>query len=352
MLVETADAARRVAGNVAAVSRRRHGFSLVELLVVIAILAILIGLLLPAVQSSRESGRRTTCANNIRQLGLATQSFIVANEAFPSGRMDYDIDPANPDSPDRQWSPHVQLLGHLELATLLVRANFPRGTAGSIAGINVPQFRCPSDFVNRMTDASNSANQVNNARNNYKGNAGNLPRIGTTMTDNNGVFLIAATVFPAHIRDGMSNTVCFAEACTGDGDDLAIDERSDWYAITTGTGQSRQRFYDACRAATVGVGAERQSSYSGRNWVWGNMFPTRYNHVMPPNSRSCARGATVNANAQGTVTTASSRHPGGVNVALCDSSTRFVSESIDHRVWWAVGSRQREADEIVLGEGW
>ena len=71
-------------------SRRVHGFTLIELLVVIAIIGTLVGLLLPAVQSAREAGRRTQCANNLKQITLAMVSYESANRSFPPGRMGCD----------------------------------------------------------------------------------------------------------------------------------------------------------------------------------------------------------------------------------------------------------------------
>ena len=93
----------------------------------------------------------------------------------------------------------------------------------------------------------------------------------------------------------------------------------------------------------VPTSATPQWSFSGRYWHTGNFAVTRYNHIMPPNSTSCAvsgAGAlNVRMNYKGTAKTASSRHPGGVQVALVDGSVRFVANTIDINTWWALGSR-------------
>jgi prepilin-type processing-associated H-X9-DG protein len=88
------------------------------------------------------------------------------------------------------------------------------------------------------------------------------------------------------------------------------------------------------------IGSKKQTSFAGRNWINGNYMTTRYNHVMPPNTWSCTRGNSPNNN--GGAVTATSRHPGGVNLALADASVRFIKSTVDLAVWRALGSRDGE----------
>jgi prepilin-type processing-associated H-X9-DG protein len=115
------------------------------------------------------------------------------------------------------------------------------------------------------------------------------------------------------------------------------------------TPADRVQLYDACRAL-VPTAATPQWSYAGRYWYVGNYAVARYNQVMTPNEKSCvcsgAGALNVRMNYKGAATTASSRHPGGVNLALVDGSVRFVSDSIDRDTWWAIGSK---ADREVVG---
>ena len=207
-------------------------------------------------------------------------------------------------------------------------------------------FLCPSD-INRLT-ADVGDGQYGWGKNNYKGNAGNDTgqwfRQHQHGAEQRHLRDESARATGASDRRYGSHTALFSEAMLGDGDDNHIEAPSDWFRISTADTTAAQ-VYAECTSLTPEAGAGNQFSRSGRNWVNGNYVVTRYNHVMPPNSRSCARCAagtadlTTSANNQGGATTASSRHPGGVNLVMADASLQFVANGIDPKVWSALGSR-------------
>lgn len=129
----------------------RRGFTLIELLVVIAIVAVLIGLLLPAVQSAREAARRAQCVNNLRQIGLAMHNYISAAGVLPPGRVNTHITLQG-----NCWGAYAELLGQMEHQQLFNAFNFslppdtdPTTTlaAANTTGfmVNLNSLICPSD---------------------------------------------------------------------------------------------------------------------------------------------------------------------------------------------------------------
>jgi prepilin-type N-terminal cleavage/methylation domain-containing protein/prepilin-type processing-associated H-X9-DG protein len=321
--------------------KKRPAFTLVELLVVIAIIGVLVGLVLPAVQSAREASRRAHCSNNVRQLSLAASNYVSTYDCFPLGRNQ---------SGEDVWSAHARLLPYMEEAATFKRINF-NTTPGNAANAQVCQtvvntFLCPSDN-NRMNfaDPAND-NQYPWAKNNYRGNAGNDTGewvSATNQEQNNGIFLTAVQVRLCQITDGLSCTALFSEGVLGDVDDTNIETPGDWFRVEL-TNKTSAQVYQACLTVTPVSGAGSQFSRAGRNWVRGNYVTTRYNHIMPPNTLSAVRCSSGNVksdqiNDNGGATTASSRHPGGVNLSMADASVHFVSNDIDISVWQAIGSR-------------
>jgi len=353
----------------------RSGFTLVELLVVIAIIGVLIGLLLPAVQSARETSRRAACSNKLRQLGLASHSYLDAKREFPIGRV---VDQGSLDGDDTNneaWGMLAFLVSYLEEARGIA-IDFSKPATVATTRLPVGIFLCPSDR-NRMTVSrklgTGDLAQVLNTKTNYRGSAGSKPRDGvaagtlvTTPTgttravnasacinENNGMFLGAVGIKPRMVTDGLCKTALFAEVRLGDGDPNIVEEPGDVFLIAVSATSTKETVRTACLGVSPATGETNHFSYAGRNWVNGNFATSRYNHVMPPNSRSCslanAAGTSLGLG-DGSAVTASSRHPNGVGMTLADGSTRFVSDSINFQVWWALGSRAADTGEVAGGD--
>jgi prepilin-type N-terminal cleavage/methylation domain-containing protein len=153
--------------------RRSFGFTLVELLVVMAIIGFLVALLLPAVQAARESGRRTVCKNNLRQIGLALHSYHDVHHRLPSGWLGYINGLPDPEGPPG-WGWAVPILPYIEQSGLAAKVDWnvslldPRHAEVRVA--ELPVFQCPSDLVADPTwdlDAEGGGPPTTLARANY-----------------------------------------------------------------------------------------------------------------------------------------------------------------------------------------
>jgi prepilin-type N-terminal cleavage/methylation domain-containing protein len=341
-------------------SRRRNGFSLIELLVVIAIIAILVGLLLPAVQSAREAARRAQCTNNLKQLGLAIQNYAATFQVLPFGKGQSYVSSLPSAATYARWSTQSQLLMFLEQGNLFNSINFslPPETPGMAGDVpfmppyqnpnrenstsclaQVQTFLCPSDGGSALLSQWPGGNS-------YVGNlqtwacdlSEDLPSTVAPAERNQGIFYFLSAVRLSSITDGLSNTAFFSEKIRGT-DVNDSDARSDSLVFSPAGLVSSDTTYAACQAMNP-VTTTRLTRRQGMSWVMGEMCCTSYNHVAPPNAKTCAgtgfAGTMANMPMQ---VPPSSRHPGGVNLLMGDSAVRFVKSSLSLGTWRALGTR-------------
>ncbi|MBL8892910.1 MAG: DUF1559 domain-containing protein [Planctomycetaceae bacterium] len=325
-------------------SLRRGGFTLVELLVVIAIIGVLMGLLMPAVQMAREAARRTSCQNNLRQLGLALHNYESAKQVFPPSTR---IDGAAANQP---WSAQSFLLPYFEGGNVYDRIDFKIGyhTAGNkslfppngIAALRIAMLMCPSE-VNDRSRIDTATGLPNHYPLNYAMNVGQyLVYNPVTKADGGGMFFPNAKLRPANVSDGLSQTFAFGEV----------------KAFTP-------RFHDAnlpVVAPTNPVDVAGQVSggaWSTENghteWVCGRAIHTGFTTTFTPNTMvlrtvsdvtydfdvSTSREGRNATDATYAIITARSFHSGLANFLLMDGSVRSMDDEVDPFVYRALGSR-------------
>ncbi len=303
-------------------SIRRRGFTLIELLVVIAIIAVLIALLLPAVQQAREAARRSQCKNNLKQMGLAIHNYHESFGCIPIADVNGTSTPI---------SAHARLLPYLDQSPLyaLVDFNVPyndvKNTAARMTELQV--FRCPSDPDTLPMSVG--------GRNNYYWNAGSgivMYNSGQTgLPQSNGVIFHQRRIKFSDITDGLTNTAAMAEKLTGDGSNGISTPRTDTFQPGTYPTTSDEALQQ-CNAMNVTDLTKQGYSNVGGPWLQQYHSTNQYNHVLPPNGRSCMFPPGRIA------TTPNSQHTGGVHMLLCDGSVRFVSDSIHLATWRSLGS--------------
>ncbi|MBD3674442.1 MAG: DUF1559 domain-containing protein [Planctomycetaceae bacterium] len=327
--------------------RAQRGFTLIELLVVIAIIAVLVALLLPAVQQAREAARRSSCKNNLKQLGLALHNYHDTFTKFPQGQS--WIVGAN------SWHGHgifVDFLPYMDQAPLYGQWNmnqtYNSGNNNTLSRNKIPVLKCPSD-----RDYQGAEPGVN-----YAGCAGSsvnlwFPQSGGGQS--NGIFPQRQSLSMGALLDGTSNVIAFSEQLVGDNSQSGVSDSD--IVVTSNPGFADQHFptqAEINNAETVCNAADPTSipslSRTGRNWSAPYPSQSRFNTAAPPNwkGRSCAMGGNFGLAAdRNGIFAARSRHTGGVQVCLADGSVRFISENINLQTWQWLGARE---DGNPIGE--
>jgi prepilin-type N-terminal cleavage/methylation domain-containing protein/prepilin-type processing-associated H-X9-DG protein len=335
---------------------KRRAFTLIELLVVIAIIAILIGLLLPAVQKVREASARTKCLNNLKQLGLAMHNYEGTNGKLPplypgtapgSTTFDYKY----------TWSVFAQLNPYLEQTNIYNAMDLKQpmyDASNNITAANqfavvqiIPIFLCPSD---RGVPVSSAYGVTDMGPTNYVAchGSGNSNGGYGSPINADGVFPAVKGVRITDIIDGTSGTAAMSESILGDGAEISPTQPGDAQVAYKYLG-----FSGTLPSPSACAGAPQLwNGYNRRQFMWasGEARCVSYNHFYTPNSMTnfdcIANDPTMTYISVG-YKSARSRHSNGVNLLLADGSGRFVTNSVQPATWTAISTR---AGNEVVGD--
>ena len=311
-------------------SLRPHGFTLIELLVVIAIIGVLVGLLLPAVQQARESARRTTCNNNLKQLGLAVYGHLDTKLAFPIG-MNNTINGWGGDGAIQPFGrggwfplllPFCEETGLYDQWWARVSADPPLNGFLSFSGRNtvVSGFRCASD-------PNNGTIGLNGFKGNYALCGGGFAwGDANSLVDANGdaptgiFYPVGSRQLTGcklkQITDGLSKTIMASEIA------LILDSEG----TSLGSGYDmRGLYWNNAHMNTLTVTARPPNASAGDVISWG--------------CRSADFAPCGSTSTSGSMMTPRSRHPGGAHCLFADGSVAFVTNTINTNTFQHLGTK-------------
>jgi len=292
----------------------RRAFSLIELLVAITIIGLLIALLLPAVQSAREAARRVQCANNLKQMGLALNSYASQVGSFPSYAL---------------ITIQAALLPHLEQQALYNAINFSAEYTAEGIDANLTARETSLSVLLCPSDSLRSRGL------NYAANGG----CGYQTYGDNGAFFLKPIGFHS-LTDGASQTAAFSEIVQGSWK-IQDPRRVGYATLETLIGPTQlEEFTQLCR--NFPFTPDYMAYYErGATWLTMGLPNSVYNHVNVMNGRSCLNGSQYEVGAW----SAGSLHPGGGQTVFADGHVRFIKETIELNTWRAMGSR--DGGEVV-----
>lgn len=342
--------------------RPARGFTLIELLVVITIIAVLISLLLPAVQSVREAARRAQCTNNLKQIAMACHNYESAIGSFPMGNVVHNVTDDGFGAACSYWklySAFVYILPYMEQGAGYNAYNFqwpsvmsPNATAGAnvTAGTQlVSSYLCPSDQPAAPADPTRMSIAVSQAS--YGMNRGRIENLSFEWINASGVavqygstcgygggdgmFMPESVVKISGVTDGMSNTFLIGEMSRFPNEQGSTAPPWMWANLAF--------FWPDPTWWSKGVrvtgGAFVLAPPNTPADTTGNIFNACFNKcVLPPDwlNNAAIPGGPCNSLGQWAFR---SFHPGGVNFAMADGSVRFIKNSVNLNTYRALGTR-------------